>query len=117
MELNVSDFSTLKPYMLKKSGKPTAIMFKASYCGHCKQMQGVWNEVRNKILFVNVHTFTSDSSPDKQAHIDRINNTLELGQINGYPTFIFYDSNGKISKMEGSGISFNEFLEKCKTLI
>ena len=116
MELSVEDFNGMQPYMLKNK-KPSAIMFKASYCGHCKKMQGVWNSVKSRILFINVHTFTVDESAEKQAHVDKINKSLKEGQINGYPTFLFCDKNGRITKLEGSGISFDEFLEKCKTLI
>lgn len=116
MELEIKDFEVLYPYKLKNK-KPSAIMYKATYCGHCKKMEPVWEKVRQKILFLNVHTFTVDLDPKKQEWVEKINNSLEVGKIDGYPTFMFIDKKGNLSKMEGSGISFEQFLEKCKTLV
>lgn len=114
MELNVEDFDTLHCYKLKNSKKPTAIMFKASFCGHCKKMAHVWKRVKKQMLFMNVYTFTVDESAEKAEHFERINDCLEEGHIEGFPTFVFYTSDGKISKMEGSGHTFENFLEKGK---
>jgi len=117
MELSVDDFDKLHCYRLKNTKKPTAIMFKANFCGHCKHMVPVWKQVKKRILFMNVHTFTIDESSEKSEHFEKINDCLEEGHIEGFPTFLFYKPGGEeISKLEGSGITFNEFLEKGKEI-
>lgn len=116
MEVTVQDFNPLYPYKLKTK-KPFAIMYKASWCGHCKTMTPVWEQVRSKILFLDVHTFTVDAAPENADWVEKINKSLEKGSIEGFPTFMFCDKKGNMTKMEGSGITFGEFLEKCKSLV
>lgn len=113
MELDAEDFDVLHPYRLKNTKKPTAIMFKASFCGHCKKVFPVWKEARDKLLFMNVYTFTIDDSSEKGMHFEKLNDSLEEGHIEGFPTFLFYKPGGEeISKLEGSGITFEEILAK-----
>lgn len=117
MELEVKDFDELYCYRLKKTKKPTAIMFKANFCGHCKRMAPVWKRVKKQLLFMNVYTFTIDDTPEKAEHFDKLNDSLEEGHIVGFPTFLFYKEGGEeISKLEGSGYTFEDFLQKGKEI-
>ena len=100
--------------MFLNTKKPTAIMFKANYCGHCTAMMPTWKKVRDRILCMNVYTFTIDESEEKRQHIEKINDSLKEGKIEGFPTFLFYRGK-EITKLEGE-ISFEEILEKAKEI-
>lgn len=117
MELSASDFDELHPYKLKNTKKPTAILFKSSSCPHCTKVMPMWKKCRNRLLFMNVHTFTVDDPPQNFSQYTKINKNLEEGQINGFPTFLFYKVGGdEISKLEGSDVIFEDVLEKGKEI-
>ena len=62
-----------------KSTKPTIYLFKASWCGHCKQFRETWNSLGNTFSKdINFITYDSDK------------NTKEMKEwkIKGYPTLI-----------------------------
>lgn len=117
MELKASDFDELHPYRLKNTKKPTAILFKSSTCPHCIAVMPMWKKVRNRLLFMNVHTFTVDDPSENYAQFNRINDSLKEGQIVGFPTFLFYKPGGEeIQKLEGSDVIFEDVLEKGKEI-
>lgn len=117
MELEVEDFDKLHCYKLKNCKKPTAIMFKANFCGHCKRTFPLWKRVKQRLLFMNVYTFTVDESPEKTEHFEKINDCLEKGHITGFPTFLFYKVGGEeIEKIEGSNVTFDTFLDKGREI-
>lgn len=120
MELSISDFDVTNPFRLKRKGY-YAIMFKATYCGHCTQMYPIWNKLRSRALFMDFYTFTADLDPKKMEYLGVINNSLEKrdsgdDQIDGFPMFLFYNDD-EILKIEGSGKTVNMFLETCKQLV
>lgn len=117
MELCVEDFDKLFPYKLKNSKKPTAIMFKGNFCGFCKHAYPMWKDVRKRMLFMNVHTFTIDDSQEKADHFDKINASLTDGKIEGLPTFLFYKPGGdEIYDLSGGDITFEDVLEEGKRI-
>lgn len=113
MEVSAEDFDNLEPYRLKKNKKPTAILFKMTTCPHCIAVMPMWKQVRQKILFMNVRTFTIDASPKNMMQYEKIKKTLKGDDaIAGFPTFVFYNPGCKgIKKLEGSGVTFQDVLE------
>jgi thiol-disulfide isomerase/thioredoxin len=61
------------------NAKPTIYLFKASWCGHCKNFRSVWNSIA-KNFSENVNFITYDSDINKQS--------IKEWKITGFPTII-----------------------------
>jgi protein disulfide-isomerase len=85
----------LKKKMSKMSGgssEKELILFKASWCGHCKKFLPVWNNITNDSN-LNVKFTTYDSDEHK--------NEMQNYKIEGYPT-ILYKVNNQLIEYVGS---------------
>ena len=79
---------------LPSNGKPTLIDFSATWCGPCKIMKPVFNDLEDtyddRMNFVNIDI---DENPELSRRYN----------INAVPTFIFLDKNGNVVvTMEGA---------------
>eukprot|EP00892_Ulva_mutabilis_P006711 jgi/Ulvmu1/4411/UM002_0136.1 len=77
-----------------RSGKNVFIEFYAPWCGHCKRLEPVWDELAEKFKEVDNLTIakmdaTANDVPDSAF------------DVKGFPTLYFVQSSGEISKYEG----------------
>lgn len=92
--ISPNDFNRMMPHMPKNLHIPTAILFKMNGCGWCTKMEADWDEVGEKVGFMNVHHFMIDENKDNAQHWAKIENSLET-EIDGFPAVMFYNSDGK----------------------
>jgi len=92
-ELKPKDFNRLSPHMPIDLKIPTAVLFKMNGCGWCKKMEPEWDEVGEKVGFMNICHFTTDASKENNIHWEKIENSLET-RIEGFPSVMFYKPNG-----------------------
>jgi thiol-disulfide isomerase/thioredoxin len=60
------------------SSDTTMYLFKADWCGHCKNLAPVWDQLQKEVT--NIKFVTYDSQKDK--------NSIEKYNISGFPTII-----------------------------
>lgn len=80
------------------------ILFKADWCGHCKQFMPVWNQIKDKYNnqnSINIKTFDADSDKSK----------LQEYNIQGFPTLLLVNNN-KVIEYNGDRdlTSVNDFI-------
>ena len=69
------------------SNKPKLYLFKAEWCGHCRNFKDTWkqlqnnNELKNKVDFIT---------------IDHSDSNIKNWNIEGYPTILLEKNNNKI---------------------
>ena len=99
-----------KQLTLEQSGgaaeKTDVMLFKANWCGHCKNFLPTWEEIQTK--YKNKYNFiTYDSDSNKQE--------IKQWQVQGYPTIIVKKGNlaseFKGNRVESDIIEFIENLE------
>ncbi len=67
-------------------GKTDLLLFKATWCGHCKHFIPVWEQLQKQFNSkFNFITYDSDKDKDK----------IEEWKINGFPTLIIRNGNNK----------------------
>lgn len=85
--LNLKSRSTIK--QTGGGPKPEIYLFKATWCGHCKQFAPIWDALQNDTDLKSKYVFkTIDSDADKQ--------TIKDWKIEGFPTIIKKDGNNAI---------------------
>ena len=96
-ETNVSLDDKLKYFMLRKDlnlrksgqtggGKTDLLLFKATWCGHCKHFMPVWDKLQKQFNSkFNFITYDSEKNKDK----------IEEWKIEGFPTLIIQNGNNK----------------------
>jgi protein disulfide-isomerase A6 len=76
------------------NNKPELILFKAEWCGHCKNFKSVWDEIQNNFNNqVNIKTYDADTTSHK--------NYFNKYNVQGFPTLILVHNN-KIVEYSGS---------------
>lgn len=88
-EIKPKQFSRIMPHIPKDLKIPCAILFKMEGCGWCQKMEADWDEVAEKVGFMDVYHFSIDKTRDAADHWDKIENSLET-QIEGFPSVMFY---------------------------
>jgi len=74
-------------------GKKEVYLFKAEWCGHCKNFLPVWDELINSEYKNKYNFITKDSEKDQR--------DIKEWQIRGYPT-IMLKNNSNITEYNGS---------------
>lgn len=81
---------------LNDLSKDVFIEYYAPWCGHCKKLFPIWEELAE------VYESKNEDSKVVIAQIDHSNNDVDTPiMIEGYPTIIFYPANGKINEKTG----------------
>jgi thiol-disulfide isomerase/thioredoxin len=98
-ELNKSNFIKKNNNYIPASGNPTLIKFYAHWCPHCsnpKMHEFVETLGKNlpKKASIDVAAFNCEADENSQEL------SQEMG-IMGYPTFRYYNKNGKMSEYQG----------------
>jgi len=89
---------------IKEEGKDVFVEFYAPWCGHCKKLTPVWEELAETLAGVD-HV--------KIAKIDATANNLPKNiNVRGYPTLIFYPANNKVDGVPYNGERDLESLTK-----
>ena len=68
----------------------TLIFFKASWCGHCKRFQPVWDEFKQELEKENIPIKLAEYDVDDEA----TKPLLEAHNVRGFPT-VLLEENGK----------------------
>ena len=86
--LNLKSSSTIKQTGGGQS-LPEIYLFKATWCGHCKQFTPIWDALQNDADLKSKYTFkTIDADKDKQV--------IKDWKIEGFPTIIKKDGTNAI---------------------
>jgi thiol-disulfide isomerase/thioredoxin len=88
------------------SNKPTLYLFKAEWCGHCKQFKDDWDKLQgNSELKKKVNFVTMDSDKNKKE--------IEEWKVEGFPTLILKTGNKAIEYSDNRTVEhITEFLNK-----
>ncbi|MCP3683414.1 MAG: hypothetical protein GY861_12060 [bacterium] len=91
--------------------KDVLVEFYAPWCGHCKKLEPIYNEVAEKLQKSNPNIVL--------AKMDATANEVEEVSIQGFPTIKFWPRGNKSSPMDYSGDrdakGFMAFFEKHST--
>jgi len=101
LELNDSN------YLVGGGNKKNLLyLFKADWCGHCKNFKSTWNKLKEE-LNKDIEFITYDSNKDS--------NIIKEFNIQGYPTIILKKKNKAIEYMGNRNINdIKEFINKYK---
>jgi protein disulfide-isomerase-like protein len=66
-------------------------MYYAPWCGHCKSLKPIWNELSDYVQNTDVVI----------AKIDMTKNKLEAPEVKGFPTIFFYPKEGDSVAYDG----------------
>ncbi|KAL6450413.1 LOW QUALITY PROTEIN: PDI1 Protein disulfide-isomerase [Candida maltosa Xu316] len=82
--------------ILKQLDKDVFVKYYAPWCGHCKKLAPIWEELAE------VFGSNKEDANVVVADIDHTNNDVDVPyNIEGYPTLLMYPANGKIDKKTG----------------
>lgn len=82
--------------ILKDNSKDVFIKYYAPWCGHCKKLAPIWEELAE------IYDSKSENSEVVIANLDHTLNDVDTPiPIEGYPTLLFYPANGKVDPKTG----------------
>ncbi|KAF3986438.1 hypothetical protein FT663_04886 [Candidozyma haemuli var. vulneris] len=82
--------------ILKDTSKDVFVKYYAPWCGHCKKLAPIWEELAE------IYGSKNEDSQVVIAHVDHTLNDVDTPiPIEGYPTLIFYPANGKVDSKTG----------------
>ena len=89
-----------------KANKPELYLFKAEWCGHCKNFKPEWNKLQeNGKLSNKINFITMDSEKNKKQ--------IEEWKIEGFPTIILKQGNNAVEyDGQRSAKEIESFLDK-----
>ncbi len=90
-----------------ESEKPTLVDFYATWCGPCKTMAPVLDQVKNEL---------GDSVRILKIDVDKNQTVADKFKIRGVPTFILF-KNGQIVWRQSGGMDKNTMIHKIKPSI
>lgn len=94
-ELTPSDF-TDEPWVMKKSHGTAAVLFYASWCGHCKRFKETWESLHRINGCVRLCSF--NCAKYDQYYSSR----LALSEaVRGFPTIMFYSGVTPVQTYQG----------------
>ena len=88
--------------VVQNSGKDVFVEFYAPWCGHCKALAPVWDELAEKVADVDVIIAKMDSTA----------NEVEGIKVQGFPTLKYFKSTDPTKGKDYSGGRTLEDLEK-----
>ena len=84
----------LKSLQMNGGGKIDLMLFKADWCGHCKNFIPVWNSLQQMNEFKNKYNFiTYDSDNNKEE--------LEVYKVNEFPTLMIKKDENNLDEYKG----------------
>ncbi|PSK41153.1 protein disulfide-isomerase domain [Candidozyma pseudohaemuli] len=82
--------------ILKDNSKDVFVKYYAPWCGHCKKLAPIWEELAD------IYGSKNEDSDVVIAHIDHTLNDVDTPiPIEGYPTLLFYPANGEVDPKTG----------------
>jgi thiol-disulfide isomerase/thioredoxin len=95
-------------------GKPMFMMIYADWCGYCSKAKPHFQQaseiVKDKVTFIAI--CADGKYADKGAY-EKIKNVFP---VNGFPTFIVFDSSGNVKTGYSGERTVNSFVEFCNKL-
>jgi protein disulfide-isomerase A6 len=77
--------------LTQDASKDVLVMYYAPWCGHCKSLKPIWNQLSDHVLKSNVVI----------AKIDMTKNKLDSPEVKGFPTIFFYPQAGDAVAYDG----------------
>ncbi|EEQ39901.1 protein disulfide isomerase family protein [Clavispora lusitaniae] len=95
--------------VLNDTSKDVFIKYYAPWCGHCKKLAPIWEELAE------IYGSKDEDSKVVIANVDHTLNDVDTPiMIEGYPTLIFYPANGKVN--EATGLREHVIFENARDL-
>jgi len=109
-ELGAKDFDVNNSKLLK-SKDCCIIMFYAPWCGHCKNMKPIWEQVGQKTVFFKVYSVNCEKQSEL---LDRIREE-DPSFVQYYPTIVIYNKGRPVKKLQDRNVEtlVSEVMRSC----
>ncbi len=96
-QLTNENFDKGLPHVPKNIGQNCAILYKLDGCHWCEDELVVWKKLNKEIGFMSFYTYTVNSTPENEAHWNKIKSTLKNKELDeGFPIIMLYSTSGKV---------------------